>query len=616
MGDIGTHAEITEFVTAQVGAAVSPTEIPVADYTYLELGNFLTDVAQFRDPVAFHGAREAARAKLPGPAQNWYGPDWLIAMFGRHSGPVHGALPEFLRMLMQAFAHEVFDDDALPVLGAALGLLPGGRRPALIPAHGLPHTRVDDMLRAHFTQYFPHEHLDFPPEPDLVRHRTKPMFRTAGRGLIAYLEWYLQYVSEELSKLEQEWLRARAAGLRPPARQDLLSRLGHLLHAVEDYFFHSNLVELFQWAEVRSLHPAASPTVPADLRVLIDDSLNGTGLSATSVPLRRHLFRRIRYPVYDTQTQLSATASDDGTALVFTGGFGPTDVFHTLGGALEAIESKIALLPASHDPRRTSVVMFRLMLSADARRDMVTANSSEAMWKRHREQLRNGDITREIASWETRGLLCPHAAAELRAAFAHDLRVTNAQAGTIFDFPGPAGVLILMLEQMQAERDRADLAKVRLDGIATSPYDVGTANGCSSENVGTHSLMSKDSTDKEPMRPHAVALAKHASASVALLFLTRVTGPALITEGLDWDTLLRFFVRGAPNGPTNGPWESELFQRLRAGGFSQPAVTAVSQQPNFGLLGPSAGAAKLAARRTGTTKADLEAFYRRFESDP
>lgn len=616
MGDIGTHAEITEFVASQVTAAVSPSDIPEPDYTYLELGNFLTDVAQFRDPVAFHSAREVARAKLPGLAQTFYGPEWLVTMFGRHSGPVHGALPEFLHGLMRAFAHEVFDDDALPRLGAALGLLPGGRRPALIPAHGVSPGRVDDLLAAHFTQYFPHEHLDFPPEPDMVRHRSKSIFRTEGRGLIGYLEWYLQYVSEELTQLEHEWLLARSRTLREAERQEFLARLGHLLHAVEDYFFHSNLVELFQWAEVRSVHPAASPEDPAGLTQLIDDSLTGTGLAMSSVPLRRRLFRRLRYPVHDTGSRLSTTTSNDGTTLVFTGGFGPDDVFHTLGGALEAIEAKINLLPASHDPRRTNVVLFRLMLSADARRDMVTSGNEEALWHRHREQLANGDITREIASWESRGLVCPHAADELRAAFAHDQRVTQAQAGVIFDFPGPASVLILMLAQMQAERDRADAARTRLDASSTSPYDLASTNGCTSENVGTHSLMSKDSKDKEPMRPLAVAFAKHASASIARLLLTRVTGPALVTEGLDWDTLLRFYVRGVPRSPTSGPWESELFQLLRSGTFSQPAVTAVTQQPRFGLLGPSADPAKLAARRSGTTRADLEAFYRRFESDP
>lgn len=58
MGDIGTHAEISNFVIDQVRRAVPDTDIPRADYSFLELGNFLTDVSQFRDPPAYHRARE------------------------------------------------------------------------------------------------------------------------------------------------------------------------------------------------------------------------------------------------------------------------------------------------------------------------------------------------------------------------------------------------------------------------------------------------------------------------------------------------------------------------------------------------------------------------------
>lgn len=620
MGDISTHAEITEHVASEAAASIPPTAIPVDDYTYVELGNFLTDVSQFRDPVAFHAARDKARARALaqsyGLSDTFGGKEWVKDVFGQHSGPVHGALPEMFRMLMQAFAHELFDDDGLPRLGGALGLLPGGARPALIPAHGIPPARVDTVLAAHYTQYYPHEHLDFPPTRDLVHHRTVRIFTRQTRGLIGYLEWFLQYISEELSKLESEWVTARAGPFPADRRQDFLVRLGHLLHPIEDYFFHSNLLELWQWADVRSSHPSAVPTVPADLRTLVDDSLRGTHLSPSSVRYRRRFHRRIRYPVYDTQTALSPTTSDDGTALIFTGGFGPTDVWHTLGGALEAIETKIALLPPRLDPRTTPLVLIRLLLSQTARRDMVTRNSSDALWHQHRTQLQAGDYRTAVASWVSSGLLCPHAGAELDRAFAHDLTVSNRHSGWRFDFPGPGSVLVLMLDEMQRERDAAHGAETRLDTSSTSMYDLASTNGCSFEAVGTHSLMSKDSRDKEPMRPEAVAFAKHASASIAKLLLDRVYSTTPITEGLDWDTLLRFYVRGAPTTPTSGPWESELLQGVHAGGtFSQPHVTGVSQQPSYGLLGPTRDPAKLAARRSGHTKDDLEAYYRTFESD-
>lgn len=615
MGDIGTHADITEFVTGEVSASIPPAQVPLADYTYLELGNFLTDVSQFRDPVAFHSARGKAYQRLPLPAQALYGPEWVRDIFGQRSGPVHGALPEFLRMLVHAFTHELFDDDGLPLFGAVLGLLPGGVRPAVIPAHGVPPGRVDAILAGHFTQYFPHEHLDFPPEADLPNHRTKPGFVTGPRGLVGYLERFLQCISEELTKLEQDWVGARAT-LTASARQQFLVRLGHLLHPVEDYFFHSNLLELYQWAEVRGRHPMAVPTVPADLRTLVDDGLAGSGLNPTT-DLRRRLHRRLRYPVYDTQTQLSATGSDDGTALVFTGGFGPTDVWHTLGGALEAMESKIALLPPRLDPRTTELVLIRLLLSASARREMVAGDQASALWQRHREQLLKGEYHAGIGSWHASGLLCRHAAAELTRAFDHDRTVTKLHSGTVFDFPGPGSVLILMLEQMQKERDGAAAAAVGLNSAPASMYGQASTNGCSSENVGTHSLMSKDSDDKQPLRPEAVAFAKHASASVAKLLLDRVYGPAPVTEGVDWDTVLQFFVRGVPAGLGGGSWEREMLQRVHAPGtFRQPSVRVIGQQPPFGLLGPTRDRARLAARRAGTRRVDLETDYRRVESDP
>ena len=103
-------------------------------------------------------------------------------------------------------------------------------------------------------------------------------------------------------------------------------------------------------------------------------------------------------------------------------------------------------------------------------------------------------------------------------------------------------------------------------------YDQASTNGCSIEAVGTHSLMSKDSRDKEPMRPEAVAFAKHASASVAKLLLDRVYSATPLSEGLDWDTLLRFYVRGAPTAPLSGPWETELLQGVHAGRHVPPAA--------------------------------------------
>ena len=314
-------------------------------------------------------------------------------------------------MLVRAFTHELFDDDGLPLFGAVLGLLPGGGQACGHPGSWCAAGSGGCHSGRPFHAVLPARAPGFPAGGGSAQPSDQAGFcdraARAGRLPGAVLAGF----SEELTKLEQDWVGARAT-LTASARQQFLVRLGHLLHPVEDYFFHSNLLELYQWAEVRGRHPLAVPTVPADLRTLVDDGLAGSGLNPTT-DLRRRLHRRLRYPVYDTQTQLSATGSDDGTALVFTGGFGPTDVWHTLGGALEAMESKIALLPPRLDPRTIELVLIRLLLSASAQREMVAGDQASALWQRHREQLLKGEYRAGIGSWYASGLLCRHAAAEL-----------------------------------------------------------------------------------------------------------------------------------------------------------------------------------------------------------
>ena len=123
--------------------------------------------------------------------------------------------------------------------------------------------------------------------------------------------------------------------------------------------------------------------------------------------------------------------------------------------------------------------------------------------------------------------------------------------------------------------------------------------------------MSKDSISKEPLRPEAVALAKHASAGVAQRFLSRVARPAPTDQGVDWETELRFFLRSvAPSG-----WETELISAVQAAGdFIQPDLTTLRDQPRFPLLGPGLNPVKLAARRTGNARARLEGYYQNMES--
>jgi hypothetical protein len=614
MGDIGTHAEISKFVIAQARRVISDADIRAADYTFLELGNFLTDVSQFRDPPSYHRAREQAWSTA-GFGGVFFGSNaWVRDVFGRKEGPLHGALPEMLRLFMVGASHLIFDDDALPAIGAVVGKAPVDG-PSMLLSHGMPPADVTTALESNFTQYYPHEHLDALPlhAGAFSRHRQLPSYRIRARGLLEYLEWYLDYLSEELTRLELEWLRARNApgGITPANRQKLLLQLGHVLHAVEDYFFHSNLPELYAWAAARTAALTQAPNQPLDRVELTGSALARTRLDATSVPLRRVLERRLSYPVYDSKDQLSSTTSEDATDIVYTGGFGQTDVWHTLGGALEGLEDQVSHLPDEFDPRKTPLVLFKLLLSSKAREEMVQNNSVEAQRALHFEQLSSGEYHGRIKKARERHMLCAHAEAALLQAFDLDMGVSKKHTGRFAPFPGPGAVLVNMMDMLQKERAASATAKAKLDADPNSIGNPASDNTCSGENIGTHTLMSKDTAAKEPLRPEAVAMAKHASAGIALRFLSRVSQPAPTEYGVDWDNELRFFVRG----PVPGGWETELISAVQAPGkFTQPDPPSLHDQPRFPLLGPGLNPAKLAIRRAGGARVELEGYYQAMEN--
>jgi len=322
------------------------------------------------------------------------------------------------------------------------------------------------------------------------------------------------------------------------------------------------------------------------------------------------LNRRLRYPVYEAPDKLSTTESEDATALIYTGGFGQTDVWHTLGGALEALEDQLKLLPPEYDPRKTSLVLFKMLLSQSARAEMVANKTLDAQRDLHLKQLRGREYHTKIKDLGARYPVCDHTVKALLAAFDLDLSVGK-KYDKIVTFPGPGAVLITMMDTMETERGASAAAKTRLDTNPASVERFTTDNGCSAENIGTHTLMSKDATSKEPLRAEAVALAKHASASIAVRFFSSVTQPApAANEGVDWDAELQFFVRGV----VPGGWETELLTAVSQPAFHQPDVGRLRDQPQPALLGPRRDANRLAARRAATTTAQLQAYYRSLES--
>ena len=620
MGDVVTHASITAHVVEQL-KPVFGSRIPEPDYSYVELGNFLTDVKQFRDPPAFHKGRTTARdaaiaaAKAERGAVGGLGvkaDEWANAMFGlKDPGPRHGLLPEFLALLAQGFTHQVFDTDGAATAGGPFG------GPGPVPAHPIDPFEVEHVIGEKFDQYWPHDHMDFPPIPagQLARHRTSPRFRDTPRGLLFYLEQYIAYLAEELTRLEFDWATAIASKVSAQQatsqRRDFLVRLGVLLHAVEDFFFHSNCAEIRQWQVLRRHFSDVDPTTPEGQAKLFGNGLWGTSMTAT-MRLRRILYRRLRYPVFEGDDQLSTEKSHDATGLLYTGGFYLRDVYHTLGGALEAVERSEGFLAPGARPSASRLVLVRLAFSERARRALVEGGPDAARAQRasHAEQLTNRAYIDAIEARRASGRLSKLAAERLRAAFELDAKAAEDYA----PLPSPGGILVNLLADIQRERDSSHGKSGFLDQLKVIT-DLRSSDGVSAEDVGTHSLLSKDADDKEPFRADAVALAKHASAGVAVVLARRLVEPRPypLNVGLDWLPVLSFFMRFPKH--VSRRWEEELLDRLHAAGssFTQPGVDALADKPVVPLLGPPRLPEVLEQRRAGKLRGELEEYYRSFE---
>lgn len=306
MGDISRHRDIFLNTRAALPAdLLSRCHLAASDLTYLELGNYLTDVSQFRDPVAFLFAkrgvwRESVLPKAKGPANlaqaialgagaagaaalgKWVSPKWAVA--SGVGGVVLAALASEERLL--ALFRDV-DDWLDRMLGVPIDRVPPGRRRTdaeygylglffqyfiegithmlfsdAVTSHvpgtwaevgRLPESALTSVFTEHFTQYYPHEHTDQPPYVwDASKRPGKPMYQPSsrqttiaapGRGIMrAVDEDYLGYLAEQLTRLEHTWRGIAESDIA--SRRKALVRMGKILHGVEDWYFHSNVTEL------------------------------------------------------------------------------------------------------------------------------------------------------------------------------------------------------------------------------------------------------------------------------------------------------------------------------------------------------------------------------------
>jgi hypothetical protein len=636
MGDVRTHREIYE-------TFIRPHVPPGDDPIYVELGNFLTDVSQFRDPWAHVGGKAAAWRDGVSALARWsllpdlFGVDAYLDLLlgrpddddptGRRRVP-HGKLAAWFREVIYAYALEnSFRQHHAP-------------RDYLIPPD-----EFKRLYDAHFTQYFPHEHVDFQPGPDgrLDDFSQSEVDAAPGqnRRVVAYLDADVEYIGDLLTLIERDW--ARSTGLTPQEQRDRLVRLGHACHAVEDYFFHSNFVDLaheiarpdqdverFQPTETVDEHDPEGDRVPPP----------------DSVRWDRIYFRRKRRPIHgpDGETEFDDEVSRPAD-LAFTASIPMPDIFHTFFDALGHLSEEQTfdvaplvrqILEACESGGPTNQLLTSLLaLTPNQRRQLPLALMSafvpkesetdedketrDRAYRAYRCLVERDVLTRMFRLLADSGQVHRSVADAVGRACDIEKELWSFLPGFLSDSTGAARFMITLLERGRAEVSAAQERSRELDRVnleekqrGTPPVErtghVPSDNGSSGERIGTHSLMSKDSVRKQPLRRQAINGAGFTVSYLVKTLVGQRAGGAPVEAGVDWYELLRYFLthpEQAGPGPGTEWWRAALeWDRTEAG---RP-VEGHEPKP----VPPAPGSQSEAARRARTI-ADRAAERRRAE---
>ncbi len=601
MGDIGTHFDISKKVRALLEAAR-----PGEQYIFIEIGNWLTDFSQFKDPTAYTEAKstiwQRAREQKGALRVPWIADlvidldGYLDRLFGRPEGPARGGvISVYMRELIFALTLEIY------------------RRPPF----SVDPDELQRVYDAHFSQYFPHEHLDFPPgEGGSLRGdaSTSPRAKhTCGaapspgtRQILKYLDDEIEYVANLLSLVEKRWVQTAPSPAVSSERHELLARYGHASHAVEDFFFHSNVMEM-GWNKLGFAPPTDRPPPdevgppPADPR---QDDFG-------PVRLERLYRRRQRSPVFDG-IDLSTTTSSPA-AQVFTGFFGHNDVNHTLIDAIDnlqrAVDEAFAAHPEGAAGQDVAVTVVQNAIGKVF--DPDPTHQADNL-KQHRQDLDDGRAYAELGAMLASGQLHQKSYDALVRAYDLD-RDLGHEFSVGGNHWGVFGMLQLVCAAARTGEDQSrtvsrqlDVQHVTSDARSHIPGEAGTI-GAAAEDVGSHSLMAKDSVREPPLRHPAVSVATRVAVYIAEQMVSRIQASSggSPANGLDWLHLLQHFLAH--------PDEAE------GADATHPWWLAPAQEPNATDSGPTfhvprfVDQAELSRRAGEPTKQQLEALYTSLE---
>ncbi len=127
-----------------------------------------------------------------------------------------------------------------------------GDRNSRDSGRSIDYTAFLSIISRHYTQYYPHEHLDRPELLDQSRPN-HPKFASEMDDQDTFIYKYLvddiKVTAALLGKLDRDWASNVFRQSNPPVNDGAddynlaLAQLGHALHNVEDFFAHSNFVE-------------------------------------------------------------------------------------------------------------------------------------------------------------------------------------------------------------------------------------------------------------------------------------------------------------------------------------------------------------------------------------
>lgn len=268
--DTKGHEECAALGGEQIQVAVS--QVPYAQLRLgaFYLGNWLTDVSQAVDPVAICLIRVGLRDVMYR----------FILAVEKWSVSLPGFTQLHLNRLRDGLNRERCDmDEAILALAGTTATSPLadaarnaffalGYRKFVHPKSPKEPARMHydsyrSIVRNCYTQYFPHEHMDrYPEDPkELGGYSGAPATGTntptgKGTGASALSPHQYQYLVDDikivaglLAEVDLRWARKTFSHRYAVSDKDVewntyLARLGHAIHAVEDYFVHSNYVEL------------------------------------------------------------------------------------------------------------------------------------------------------------------------------------------------------------------------------------------------------------------------------------------------------------------------------------------------------------------------------------